>query len=155
MAKKQAAATRRSGPAVAHERDAQRSHELPWWVAPAVYLAVTVILFREFFLGGVSMLGMDSMALSYFARNFYTEFVQQYQRMPFWNPLLFGGMPFVEGMHGDIFYPPSLALFFMDAHTMWGWKMALHILLAGLFMHLWLRRGLALGTLPGFFGGLV
>jgi hypothetical protein len=128
---------------------------MPAWVPAVVYAAVTVLLFREFFLSGVSMLGMDSIALSYFARNFYTEFVQTFHRMPYWNPLLFGGLPFVEGMHGDIFYPPSLALFFMDARTMWGWKMGLHIFLAGIFTYLWLHRGLRLDRLPAFFGGLV
>lgn len=128
---------------------------LPGWVAAAFYALVTLILFREFFLGGVSMLGMDSLGLSYFARNYYTEFIQAFHRMPYWNPLLFGGLPFVEGMHGDIFYPPSLAMFFMDARAMWGWKMSLHIFLAGVFTYLWLRRGLRLDPLPAFFGGLV
>ncbi|HSJ30329.1 MAG TPA: hypothetical protein VK933_02770, partial [Longimicrobiales bacterium] len=128
---------------------------LPGWAPALIYAVITVMLFREFFLGGISMLGTDSLALSYFARNFYTEFVQAYHRMPFWNPLLFGGLPFVEGMHGDIFYPPSLALFFMDAGTMWGWKMSLHIFMAGIFTYLWLRRGLGLDSLPAFFGGLV
>lgn len=128
---------------------------LPRWVPPVVYAAVTVLLFREFFFGGTSMLGVDSLALSYFARDFYTEFVQAFRRMPHWNPLLYGGLPFVEGMHGDIFYPPSLALFFLDARAMWGWKMALHIFLAGVFTYLWLRRGLRLDRLPAFFGGLV
>jgi hypothetical protein len=129
--------------------------ELPVWVAPVTYAFVTLILFRDFFLGGISMLGMDSLALSYFARDFYTEFVQQFHRMPHWNPLLFGGLPFVEGMHGDIFYPPSLAMFFMDARAMWGWKMSLHIFLAGAFMYLFLRRGLLLSRAAAFFGGLV
>jgi hypothetical protein len=128
---------------------------MPAWVPVAIYAAVTVLLFREFFLAGVSMLGLDSLELSYFARNFYTEYVQNFQRMPHWNPLLFGGLPFVEGMHGDIFYPPSLALFFMDARAMWGWKMSLHIFAAGAFTYLWLRRGLGLDQLPAFFGGLV
>jgi hypothetical protein len=50
--------------------------DLPVWVAPVAYAVVTVLLFREFFLAGVSMLGTDSLVLSYFARNFYTEFVQ-------------------------------------------------------------------------------
>jgi hypothetical protein len=129
--------------------------ELPGWIAPAIYAAVTVILFREFFFGGTAMLGMDSLALSYFARDFFTDFVRSMHRFPYWNPLLFGGLPFVEGMHGDIFYPPSLALFFLDARVMWGWKMALHIFLAGVFTYLWLRHGLRLGRLPAFFGGLV
>jgi hypothetical protein len=129
--------------------------DLPAWVPAAAYAFVTVLLFREFFFAGTSMLGRDSIALSYFARNFYTEFVQNFQRMPYWDPLLFGGLPFVEGMHGDIFYPPSLAMFFLDALHMWGWKMALHIFLAGLFTYLWLHRGLKLDRLPAFFGGLV
>ncbi|MGH7505271.1 MAG: hypothetical protein ACRELX_06455, partial [Longimicrobiales bacterium] len=73
---------------------------------------------------------------------------------PLWDPLLFGGLPFVEGMHGDIFYPPSLALFFLDARAMWTWKMALHVFLAGMFTYLWLR-GLGLRRGPAFFGGLV
>ncbi|CAN5845418.1 YfhO family protein [soil metagenome] len=128
---------------------------LPGWLPPAVYALVTVLLFREFFFGGTSMLGMDSLALSYFARDFFTEFVQSAHRFPYWNPLLFGGLPFVEGMHGDIFYPPSLAMFFLDARTMWGWKMALHIFLAGVFTYLWLRRGLGLHGMAAFFGGLV
>ncbi|HUF49192.1 MAG TPA: hypothetical protein VMN60_00045 [Longimicrobiales bacterium] len=128
---------------------------LPAWVPPVAYAVVTLLLFYPFLLGGTSALGDDSVALSYFARNFYTEFIQNFHRMPYWNPLLFGGMPFVEGMHGDIFYPPSLALFFMDARVMWGWKMALHIFLAGSFTYLWLHRGLKLDRLPAFFGGLV
>jgi hypothetical protein len=131
------------------------SPTLPGWVPPVVYAVVTVLLFREFFLSGTSLLGVDSLALSYFARDFYTEFVQSAHRFPLWNPLLFGGMPFVEAMHGDIFYPPSLALFFLDARTMWGWKLALHVFLAGMFTYLWLRRGLRLDRLPAFFGGLV
>jgi hypothetical protein len=128
---------------------------MSWWVPPVVYAAVTLVLFREFFVGGTSMLGMDSLALSYFARDFYTQFVQGFHRFPLWNPLLFGGLPFVEGMHGDIFYPPSLAMFFLDARTMWGWKMASHIFMAGIFTYLWLRKGLLLDRLPAFFGGLV
>jgi len=128
---------------------------LPAWVPAVVYAAVTVLLFRDFFFSGTAMLGTDSMALSYFARSFYTEFVQQFHRMPYWNPLLFGGIPFLEGMHGDILYPPSLAMFFLDARAMWGWKMSLHIFMAGIFTYLWLHRGLKLDRLPAFFGGLV
>jgi hypothetical protein len=128
---------------------------IPVWLAPVVYAAVTVLIFREALLGGISLLGSDTLALSYFARDFYTDFVQAYRRFPHWNPLLFGGLPFVEGMHGDIFYPPSLALFFIDARAMWGVKLALHVFLAGIFTYLWLRRGLQLERLPAFFGGLV
>jgi hypothetical protein len=128
--------------------------ELPRWAPFAAYALATVALFPEFFFTGTSLLGMDSMALSYFARNFYTEVVQNLHRFPLWQPYLFGGLPFIDGMHGDIFYPPSLALFFLDARAMWGWKMVLHVFAAGCFMYLWLRRGIGTSRLAAFFGGL-
>jgi len=134
---------------------AARAHDLPGWVVPAGYLLVTVLLFREVFFGGASLLGTDTFALSYFARNFYTETVRALHRFPLWDPYLFGGLPFIDGMHGDIFYPFSLALFFLDARSMFGWKMILHVFLAGVFTYLWLRRGLRLSRGAAFFGGLV
>jgi hypothetical protein len=127
---------------------------LPAWAAPAVYALVTIILFRDFILGPDLVLGSDTQALSYFARNFYTQFVQRMHSFPLWDPLLFGGLPFIDGMHGDIFYPPSLALFFLRAETMWGWKMALHIFLAGVFTYVWLRE-LGARREIALFGGLV
>ena len=127
---------------------------LPAWVPGAVFAAATVLLFPEVFFSGGLLLGVDSYALSYFARDFYTNSVHEAGRFPLWQPLLFGGMPFVDGMHGDIFYPLSLALFFLDARTMWGWKMVLHVFLAGVFTYLWLRQ-LGLRRGPAVFGGLV
>jgi hypothetical protein len=127
---------------------------MPLWVAPAVFALATLVLFHEFFLQGGLLLGRDTYALSYFARNFYTTFVQENGRFPLWDPLLFGGLPFVDGMHGDIFYPPSLAMFFMNARAMWGWKMVMHVFLAGVFTFLWLR-GLGLRRGPALFGGLI
>jgi hypothetical protein len=126
----------------------------PGWLAPVVYALACMVLFRETVFTGASLLGMDSLALSYFARNFYTEFVQALHRFPQWNPLLFGGLPFIDGMHGDIFYPPSLALFWLDARAMWGWKMVLHFFLAGCFTYLWLRS-IALRRGPALVGGLI
>src|SRR5688572_26277216 len=84
---------------------------LPAWAAPALYAVVTIILFRDFILGPALILGSDTQALSYFAHNFYTQFVQRMHAFPLWDPFVFGGLPFIDGMHGDIFYPPSLAMF--------------------------------------------
>ena len=127
---------------------------VPRWAPVVLYAAVTLLLFREAIFMGAGLLGTDSMALSYFARDFYTDAVRS-GTFPLWNPLVLGGLPFVEGMHGDIFYPPSLALFVLDPRTFWTWKMAGHVFAAGVFTYLWLRRGLRLGRGPAMFGGLV
>ncbi len=130
------------------------STEIPRWLPVVVYAVVTIILFREVVFGGARLLGTDTLELGYFARNFYTEFVQAFHRFPMWNPLLYGGLPFIDGMHGDIFYPPSLAMFFLDAAPMWSWKMVLHVFLAGCFTFLWLREiGVSRGA--AFVGGLI
>ena len=128
--------------------------ELPGWLAPVVYAAAVVLLFREVVFAGGGLLGIDSMALSYFARHFYTSVVGALGRFPLWDPLLFGGLPFVQGMHGDIFYPPSLALFALPTDTYWAWKMILHVYAAGLFSYLWLRA-LEVARGPALLGGLI
>lgn len=129
-------------------------NDIPRWLPPVVFALITVVLFRDFILGAGELLGRDTLALSYFARNFYTQFVHAFHRFPLWEPLLYGGMPFIDGMHGDIFYPPSLALFFLSAEQMWGWKLVLHIFLAGTFTYLWLRE---LGVTRGsaMLGGII
>jgi len=147
-------ATRGAQAPAAAASSAATADRIPPWLAPLVFALATIVLFREFFFQDGLLLGRDTYALSYFARDFYTTFVTEQGRFPLWDPLLFGGLPFVDGMHGDIFYPPSLAMFFMDARTMWGWKMVLHIFLAGVFCYLWLR-GIGLRRAPALFGGLV
>lgn len=131
-----------------------REERLPGWLAPALYAVVTLILFREFIFGLKEILGTDTIALGYFARNFYTHFLRDLGSFPVWNPLLFGGLPFVDGMHGDIFYPVSLLLIFLDPARSWGWKLVLHVFLAGCFTYLWLR-GIGVGRGSALFGGLV
>jgi len=127
---------------------------VPAWGPPLLYALVTLLLFREAIFTGAGILGSDTMALSYFARDFYTDAVRS-GAFPLWNPLILGGLPFVEGMHGDIFYPLSLALFFLDPLPFWTVKMVAHVFLAGVFTYLWLRRGLDVRRGPAMFGGLV
>ena len=146
-------------PRAASSRDARNSaradlERVPRWAPVVLYAAVTILLFREAIFGGAGLLGVDTMALSYFARDFYTDAVRS-GVFPLWNPYVLGGLPFIEGMHGDIFYPLSLALLFLEPVTFWTWKMTLHVFLAGLFAYLWLRRGLQLRRGPAMFGGLV
>lgn len=129
-------------------------NDIPRWLPPIVFTLITVVLFRDFILGAGKLLGVDTLALSYFARNFYTQFVHVSHRFPLWEPLLYGGMPFIDGMHGDIFYPPSLALFFLSAEQMWGWKLVLHVFLAGAFTYLWLRE-LSVTRGSAMLGGII
>ncbi len=123
-------------------------------IALAVYLAVMLTLcwpvFQGQFLGGT---GSDQFTAGYSFRLFGAEMFRSTGHVPLWNPYLFGGMPFVGAMHGDIFYPTAWLRLIMPVGTAMGVGFAVHIVLAGAFAYL-LLRALRLSWTAAFVGGL-
>lgn len=66
-----------------------------------------------------------------------TEFLA-HGAIPQWNPYLFGGLPYIAAMHGDIFYPTAWLRWIMPVDLAITWGMAIHFVLAG-----WLTYGFA------------
>ena len=126
----------------------------PAWVPPVLYGAVTLFLFREFVFSRDMLYGSDTLALGYMAREFYANAVSS-GTFPLWNPIILGGTPFVESLAGgDSLYPPSaLLLFLLDPHRALGWKLVLHVFLAGIFTYGWIRR-LGLSKASALLAGL-
>ena len=92
----------------------------------------------------------DQYIAGYAFREFAAASLRAGQGFPLWNPYMFGGMPYVAAMHGDIFYPTFLLRMVMPTDAAMTWGFILHVFLAGLFSYLFLRaQGL------GFFGALV
>jgi len=73
-------------------------------------------------------------------RDWLASEIKRTGRVPLWNPELFGGMPFVGAMHGDIFYPTSLLRLILPTGTAVNLGFLAHYVLAGLFAYLLLRR---------------
>ena len=94
----------------------------------------------------------DQYIAGYAFREFGAEFLQRTGSFPLWNPYLFGGMPFVAGMHGDIFYPTFLLRLLLPTDAAMTWGFILHLVLAGLFTFMFLRA-LGLGFAPALLGG--
>jgi hypothetical protein len=113
---------------------------LPSWGPYVAFGLLTLFLFREFIISNGMLFGTDVVALGYFARHFYVEAVRSLNTFPQWNPYIFGGLPFVDAMHGDIFYPTTVLKFVMPVHRGMGWKLVLHVFLAGVFTYGWLRH---------------
>ncbi len=86
-------------------------------------------------------------------RDFWAEEFHRTGHIPLWNPYIFGGMPFVGAMHGDIFYPTSFLRLFLRADTVLGIVFALHLYLAGLFTYAFLRT-LGLSWTASVVGGI-
>ncbi len=137
---------RRAGAAEARKdatlKARQADHDADWfpsWAPYVVFALLALFLFREFIVSQGLLFGTDVAALGYFARHWYAEMVRS-GTFPLWNPLIFGGLPFVDAMHGDIFYPTTLLSFIMPVHRAMGWKIVVHVFLAGVFTYAWLRH---------------
>ena len=92
----------------------------------------------------------DQYIAGYAFREFAATMLRTTGHFPLWNPYLFGGLPYVAAMHGDIFYPTFLLRIIMPTDVAMTWGFIIHLFLAGLLTYVFLRD---LGY--SFFGALV
>jgi len=104
-----------------------------------VLFLLTIVLFSSFVFSDGMLFGTDTVEAGVMFRSFYASFVKQYHAIPQWNPYLFGGMPFVDAMHGDTFYPLAALQFLLPIYRALGWKLVFTVFFAGIFMYLCMR----------------
>jgi hypothetical protein len=96
----------------------------------------------------------DQYLAGYAFREFAANALRTTGAFPMWNPYIYGGLPYVAAMHGDIFYPTFLLRMIMPTDVAMTVGFMLHIFLAGLFTYYFLRAW-GLGFYPALIGGLV
>jgi len=77
---------------------------------------------------------------------------------PFWNPYIFGGIPFFADVQSAVLYPFNLILTLFVHNNVLSYKIVeiqdiLHLSFAGIFMYILLRY-MKIGRISSFFGGL-
>ena len=82
----------------------------------------------------------DQYSAGYAFRTWGAEQLKRTGHVPLWNPELFGGLPFVAALHGDIFYPTSWLRLVFSMPTVMNLGFVIHYVAAGLFVYLLLRR---------------
>ncbi len=85
----------------------------------------------------------DQHATGYAFRQWLADQVKAGGHVPLWNPTIFGGLPFVAAMHGDIFYPTAWLRLILPTDVAMNLGFAVHYVLAAFFAYLLLRK---LGT---------
>ncbi len=108
------------------------------YFTPVAFVGLAVallVLFSEFIFSSKMLHGSDMIQAGIFFRSFLVESVWNSGSVPQWNPYIFGGMPYVEAFHGDIFYPLSFLKYFGAIYRSLGFVLVFHIFLAGLFMY--------------------
>ncbi|NUO62315.1 MAG: YfhO family protein [Gemmatimonadaceae bacterium] len=122
-------------------------------IASAVYLVCTLALVYPM-LGGAFLVNPSSDYLSGHAyRVFGQQVLRQTGGFAEWNHLLAGGLPFIAGQHGDVFYPTFILREIFAGGTAFNLSIAIHLFLAGLFTYRFLRAW-GLGFHSALFGGV-
>jgi len=81
----------------------------------------------------------DQYIAGYAFREFAAASLRAGEGFPLWNPYLFGGMPYIAAMHGDIFYPTFLLRVVLPTDVAMTWGFIIHLFLAGIFTFGFLR----------------
>src|ERR1700694_5932370 len=92
----------------------------------------------------------DQYIAGYGFREFAATTLRATGHFPLWTPYLFGGMPYIAAMHGDIFYPTFLLRLILPTDAAMTWGFIIHVFPSGLFPFGFLRV-----VDYGFFGALI
>jgi hypothetical protein len=95
----------------------------------------------------------DQFIAGFAFRDFATQALRAGHSIPHWNPYLFGGLPYVAAMHGDIFYPTALLRLLAGTDVGMTWGFIIHLFLSGLFTYGFLRAW-GLAFIPSLVGGM-
>ena len=123
-------------------------------VAAGVYLLTTLALCWPMLAGRFLVNPLsDQYSAGYAFRAFGAEMFRATGAIPEWNPYIFGGMPFIAAMHGDIFYPTAWLRWVLPVDLAMNLGLAFHLLLAGVAMFA-LLRGLGFRFAGAIIGGI-
>lgn len=95
----------------------------------------------------------DQYDSGYAYREWAAQWWKELGHLPLWNPEIFGGMPFVAGMHGDVLYPTALLRLLLPVHVAMNLGFVIHYVLAGVFTY-WLLRRWSVSWTGAVVGGL-
>lgn len=74
--------------------------------------------------------------------------------LPFWNPHNFSGNPQIANLQTGFFYPVNFLYLILPFNISWTIIIMLQPLIAGIFMYLFLSKGLKLNKFPSLIGGI-
>ncbi|MFN2225923.1 MAG: YfhO family protein [Anaerolineae bacterium] len=122
------------------------------WLPPAVLVALPLVLYAPFLLGGKVLYWGVYLLQFYPWRALAVEQIRA-GHWPLWNPYLGAGTPLAANLQTAAFYPPNVLFLLMPVERAFGWELALHVALAGLAAY-YLGRTLGLSRFGALVAGL-
>lgn len=103
--------------------------------------ALTVLFFHKliFNFGQIIYPAPDILYVTYTEKALFSHSIINYISLPFWNPYIFSGSPFLGNPTSAMFYPLNLLFVFFPIGSAFGYMFAIDSFLIGIFTYLYSR----------------
>lgn len=119
-----------------------------------ILILFTLTLFGQILITGKSLFGKDIVSQFYPWKLFLFEHVRSHGSIPFWNPYIFSGTPFIANMQASMFYPLGFLYYLIPPDDAYTYSTMLHIVMGSIFMYAFMRS-LKVSQTGGFISAFV
>ncbi|NVL90210.1 MAG: YfhO family protein [Desulfobacterales bacterium] len=107
---------------------------------PIFLLVISVLIFfREIIYSSRLLFGSDFVLYFHPVKKFIRDYVLTQGMLPFWNPYLLSGTPFISNIQAAMFYPLGFLFYIVPAEYAYGYTIILHCVLGSIFMYVFIR----------------
>jgi len=100
---------------------------------------LVLFFFRKIFFTGKVLYGHDFILQFYAWKDFVYEHLRSQGSLPFWNPYLFCGTPFITNIQVSMFYPLGFLYYLLPPELAYGYATIFHCILGSIFMYAFMR----------------
>lgn len=90
-------------------------------------------------IAGKTLFGSDFVLQFFPWKHFVSEQIRLNGTIPFWNPYIFSGTPFITNIQASMFYPLGFFYYLMPVDMAYGYSTILHCILGCIFMYAFMR----------------
>jgi hypothetical protein len=119
----------------------------------ALLAVFCLFVFRAVIFQSHFLFGADFFCLHLGMKQFLYDEIHLHHTIPYWNPYVFGGIPFWAHLESTVFYPLDVLFWLMPPERAYGYTVCFHVYLAGVFVFL-LCRSLGTKTAGAFVSAL-
>lgn len=107
---------------------------------PVFLLTISVLIFFcKVISSGKPLFGSDFVLYFYPVKAFIRDYVSACGALPFWNPYVFSGTPFIANIQASMFYPLGFLFYIMPTEYAYGYTIIIHCILGSIFMYVFVR----------------
>jgi hypothetical protein len=131
-----------------------KSRFLPELIPVSILIFAVLLIFGKVIFSGETLYGSDFVLQFYPWKKFLYDYVQTHVSLPFWNPHLFSGTPFIANIQASMFYPLGFLYYLIPTEFAYLYSTMLHCILGSVFMYMFMRS-LSVSKSGAFLSGFI